>query len=87
MAGKQKNEVSDLLRRLNSADAGPAWVEFLDRYAQLIMNTASQIEYEQDGVNDCFLFVCEKLNDNGFRRLLKFNARGSAKFRTWLTTK
>lgn len=65
-------------------DAGPAWVEFLDRHAQLIMNTANQFEYEQDRINECFLFVCEKLNDDGFRRLLNFNPRGVAKFRTWL---
>jgi RNA polymerase sigma factor (sigma-70 family) len=67
-------------------DAGPAWVEFLDRHSQLIMNTANQFEYEQNRINDCFLFVCEKLNDDGFRRLLNFNTRGTAKFHTWLGT-
>jgi RNA polymerase sigma factor (sigma-70 family) len=50
------------------------------------MNTANQFEYEQDRINDCFLFVCEKLNDDGFRRLLNFNTRGTANFRTWLGT-
>ena len=67
---------ANLLRRLKSADTGPAWVEFLDLYAPLIMQAASQFEYEQDRVNDCFLYVCEQLNDNDFRRLLKFNAAG-----------
>jgi RNA polymerase sigma factor (sigma-70 family) len=84
MKGEQEHNISDLLHRLNSADAGSAWAEFIDRYAQLIMNTATQIEFEQDRVNDCFLYVCEKLNDEGFRRLLKFNTRGAAKFSTWL---
>jgi len=73
-----------LLRRLSSTDAGPAWVEFLERYGALIMSTASQFEYERDRVNECFLYVCEQLNDDGFRRLLKFNAAGKARFRTWL---
>lgn len=79
-----KKSIAGLLNRLSSVDAGPAWVEFLDRHAQLIMNTANQFEYEQDRINECFLFVCEKLNDDGFRRLLNFNPRGVAKFRTWL---
>ena len=85
-SSNSENAVAELLHRLSSPDAGPAWVEFLDRYAQLIMNTASQIEYEQDRINECFLYVCEKLNDDGFRRLLNFNTRGAAKFRTWLGT-
>jgi len=78
--------IAELLHRLSSVDAGPAWVEFLDRHAQLIMNTANQFEYQQDRVDECFIFVCEKLNDDGFRRLLNFNTTGTAKFRTWLGT-
>lgn len=83
---ESNSDVGKLLRRLRGADAGPAWVEFLDRYAQLIMNTAGQIEFGQDRIQDCFLFVCEKLCENGFRRLLSFNTSGNARFRTWLTT-
>ena len=86
MTDEQRHHISDLLRRLSSADAGAAWVEFLDRYAQVIMNTAGHFEYEQDRINECFLYACEKLNDDGFRRLLKFNTGGTAKFRTWLGT-
>ena len=78
--------IEDVLRRLRSSDAGPAWVEFLDRYAQLIINVAAQIEFEQDRIDDCFLYVCEKLNEDGFRRLLKFNTGGKARFGTWLST-
>ncbi len=81
-----EHSISELLHRLSSVDAGPAWVEFLDRYAQLIMNTANQFEYEREQINECFIYVCEKLNDNGFRRLLNFNTRGAAKFSTWLGT-
>lgn len=79
-----KKATADLLRRLRSADAGAAWVEFLDLYAPLIMNTAGQFEYEQDRISECFLYACAQLNDNGFRRLLKFNTAGEAAFRTWL---
>jgi len=79
-----KYSITGLLHQLSSVDAGPAWVAFLDRYSQLIMNVVNQFEYEQDRINECFLFVCEQLNDDGFKRLLKFNTRGTAKFRTWL---
>lgn len=79
-----KRSTANLLRRLRSADAGAAWVEFLDRYAPLIMHTAGQFEYEQDRINECFLYACEQLNDDGFRRLLKFNTAGRAQFHTWL---
>jgi RNA polymerase sigma factor (sigma-70 family) len=73
-----------LLRGLRSADPGPFWAEFLDRYAQLIMSVADQFEYEHSRISDCFVYVCEQLNDDGFRRLLKFNSAGKARFRTWL---
>ncbi len=79
-----KRATANLLRRLTSTDAGVAWVEFLELYAPLIMSTASQFEYEQGRVHDCFLYVCEQLNDNGFRRLLKFDTTGKASFHTWL---
>ena len=74
----------DLLRRLSSNDPGPAWVEFIDRYSAVIMQTASQFDRRQNRSNECFLYVCEQLYEDGFRRLLKFNTRGKANFKTWL---
>ena len=81
---QERRTTANLLHRLSSAEAGGAWVEFLELYAPLIMNLASQFEYEQDRINECFLYVCEQLNDAGFRRLLKFDTAGRATFRTWL---
>ena len=78
--------IEEILRRLKSADAGAAWSEFLDRYAGLIMKTAGQFEYEQVRVNDCFMYVCEKLSDNGFKRLLSYRSRREVDFRSWLIT-
>ena len=74
-----------LLHRLNSSDAGTAWAEFIDRFSPLIMHAVRQFEFEQDRANDCYLFVFERLSDNGFRRLLKFDTSGKARFSTWLT--
>lgn len=83
--GDLETATHDLLHRLNSADGGPAWAEFLDLYSPLIIKVANQFDYERDAVSDCFVYVCEKLVDDGFRRLLKFNTRGKASFSTWLS--
>lgn len=81
-----EQSVEDILRRLNSPDAGPAWAQFLDIYSGLIMKMASQFEYREDRSNECFLFVCEKLVDGGFRRLLKYDTSSPCTFRSWLGT-
>ena len=86
MTDEQKHNISSLLHRLNSTGAGPAWAEFVDHYAPIIMSMVNQFEYGQDRSGECFLYVCEKLSDDGFGRLLKFNTRGQASFRTWLGT-
>jgi len=84
MTGKQNYNISDLLHRLNSAGAGAAWAEFVDRYTPRIINIVCQFEYSQNRGNECYLYVCEKLCDHQFRRLQKFNAKGKANFNTWL---
>jgi RNA polymerase sigma factor (sigma-70 family) len=58
----------------------------MDAYAGLIMRTVVQFEYEQDRGNDCFLYVCEKLYEDQFRRLLTFNTASKSSFSSWLST-
>ncbi|MDX1555371.1 MAG: sigma-70 family RNA polymerase sigma factor [Xanthomonadales bacterium] len=77
-------DIEALLHRLNTAEAGAAWAEFIDRFSPLIIRAVRQFEFQQDRANDCYLYVCEHLCDNGFRRLLRFNTRGKAQFATWL---
>ena len=88
VSGKNLSEKSDvsLLSQLKSPDAWNAWTEILNRHASLIMKTASQFEYQQDRKSDCFLFVSEKLSEDGFKRLLKYDPGRNASFRTWLIT-
>lgn len=81
----EKSDVS-LLNQLKTSDAWPAWTELLNRYASLIMRTASQFENQQNRNNDCFLFVSEKLSEDGFKRLQKYDSVRNASFRTWLIT-
>ena len=48
------------------------------------MHIASRGEYHREQLNDCYLFVCEKLCENNFHRLVSYKAEGSASFRSWL---
>jgi RNA polymerase sigma factor (sigma-70 family) len=42
------------------------------------------LESEHDSIADCYLFVCEQLSRNQFRRLGQFKPEGKASFATWL---
>lgn len=78
------SSINELLARLNSPARSKAWKQFLDSYAPTIMHVASQYEHDRGRLNDCFLYICGKLSDNGFHRLLSYQKEGSARFRSWL---
>lgn len=48
------------------------------------MQAARQFANGSETASDCFLFVCEGLSDDGFRRLRSFRRDGPARFQTWL---
>ena len=70
---------------LAGANPDIAWRRFLDQYAGKIMGIARQYESAPDLAQDCFLHVCEKLSEHGFRRLRWYDAARGADFGTWLT--
>jgi RNA polymerase sigma factor (sigma-70 family) len=74
----------ELLARLRSSDRDEAWKQFLEIYSPLIMHIASLYEFHRDSLDDCYLFICEKLSDNNFSRLLSYLPQGPASFRSWL---
>lgn len=84
MVERPEQSIEEVLHRLKTRGAGTAWKDFLNRYSPLIMHIAAQYEYDGDQRQDCYLFICEKLSDNGFRRLLRYQPEGSASFRGWL---
>lgn len=73
-----------ILQQLREGNAHDAWSEFIDEYAPVIFDVVRRLEPDPDGVADCFQFVCERLCEARFRRLLKFTPGGPAKFSTWL---
>lgn len=76
--------IKDLLAGLTSPDPSAAWSEFLRRYAATILKIVRRYESDPQRANECFDDVCRALNDDRFRRVLKFRANGPASFRTWL---
>jgi RNA polymerase sigma factor (sigma-70 family) len=69
---------------LRSNRSHEAWAEFLCQYSPLIFETCQHSTSDADQAADCFLFVCEQLSRNNFRRLLRFRLAGPASFSTWL---
>jgi RNA polymerase sigma factor (sigma-70 family) len=74
----------DLLGDLRSADPREGWARFLQHYSPLVLDVIHRFEREPDAVGDCYIFVCEHLSRDGFRRLLRFRPNGPARFSTWL---
>jgi len=74
-----------ILAELRSPRCNEAWKKFLRQYSSIIMQIAKRYEYGQDRCQDCYLFICEKLSDNNFHRLLNYRPEGSASFRSWLS--
>ena len=70
------------LRRESSAAAG--WSAFLERYSGLMLQVARRSAIDNDEAHDRYLYACERLAENGFKRLLKFHRGGEAEFSAWL---
>ena len=73
-----------LLAGLRSDEAQEAWSSFLKGYSDLIYGIIRMFARDPDQAADCFLFVCTKLSEKNYRRLLAFRVDGKASFQTWL---
>ncbi|MFY9558659.1 MAG: sigma-70 family RNA polymerase sigma factor [Terriglobales bacterium] len=77
-------EIATILQGLRSRRAQDAWAEFLHVYSPSILQVAQLSSGDPDAAADCFLFACERLSRDNFRRLLRFRPEGPATFTTWL---
>ena len=73
-----------ILEELRSRQSREAWAEFLRQYSPLVFQTCQFSTSDGEQAADCFLFACEQLSRNHFRRLLRFRPEGAASFPTWL---
>lgn len=76
--------IADLLEDLRSQSACNAWMEFLESYGPVLYQAARTYTPSQNAASDCYVYICEHLAHNRFKRLLKFNPKGRASFTTWL---
>jgi RNA polymerase sigma factor (sigma-70 family) len=76
--------VGGILRQLRSRDPRAAWAGFLDAYSPLLLDVVRFFERDEDAAGDCYLFICEQLCRDRFRRLRRFRTDGPASFTTWL---
>jgi len=79
-----ERKIRSLLNGLCSQGSQEAWEQFLQEYTQTILQVIHFSERDPDHISDCFVFVCEQLSRNAFRRLRKFRPDGAATFSTWL---
>ncbi|MBI1939915.1 MAG: sigma-70 family RNA polymerase sigma factor [Acidobacteria bacterium] len=80
----ESEEIARILGELKSERATEAWAEFLQASSPLILHVIQSFQRDADSVADCYLYICEQLCRNNFRRLLRFRLDGSASFATWL---
>jgi RNA polymerase sigma factor (sigma-70 family) len=52
----------------------------------VVLSVIRQYQRDPQCINDAFLFVCEKLIDNQFRRLRRYTPASDASFDSWLRT-
>ncbi len=76
--------IATLQEGFRSSNSSAAWELFLSEYSSVLYQAARTHSHDEDGAADCFLYLCERLAENNFRRLLKFKPAGTAKFTTWL---
>ncbi len=69
---------------MSARNADETWRTFLDEQASLILQVVHIFERDEDQVQDCFLFVCERLRRDDMRRIHRFREAGTASFATWL---
>jgi RNA polymerase sigma factor (sigma-70 family) len=76
--------ITSIFKGLRSSRSREVWAEFLRQYSPVIFQTCQYSTSDADQAADCFLFACEQLRRNNFRRLLRFRLEGLAGFPTWL---
>ena len=79
-----ESQIPHLLEQLGSRQPAQGWRDFLEAYSPLIFQVVRLAGLDADQASNCFLFVCEQLSRDSFRRLRRFRPGGPASFSTWL---
>ncbi len=83
MAELPRDELRGLLLRLRAGDED-SWIEFIERYAPLILQAARGLERDRDAAADAFVFACERLRERRCARLSAYDCDRQGSFDNWL---
>ena len=76
--------IAALREALQSAEHECAWTKFLKEFSPVILQMVRRSIWDADLASDCFVFVCERLHEHKYRRLLRFRPDSGVRFETWL---
>lgn len=82
--GDEGGDVLTLLRQLGTDESDRAWRSFVEAYGAILFQVVHHLERDPESARDCFIYVCEQLVADRFRRLKKYSASEAATFATWL---
>jgi len=66
------------------SDGERAWAAFVRAYSASILRTAKRLGGDHDAAMDRYVYVLERLREDGYRRLRTY-VPGRCRFTTWLT--
>lgn len=78
------DDILGLLGELSGDDAQSAWALWLERYSPVVLQAVRRCIWDTELSADCFVFVCERLHDDRYRRLRQFRPGAGTSFETWL---
>ena len=76
-------QIAAIQQQLRTARAGEAWQEFLSEYSPLVLQAVQYCVWDAERAADCFVFVCEKLRERNYRRLLQYRPAAPTNFVSW----
>ncbi len=82
--GTSGGDIAAQLAALRGPRPDAAWKRFLEGYLPQIQHVVRQRQYDAQMAEDCILFVCEHLSDDGFYRLQQYDPDRGVPFRGWL---
>jgi len=78
---------SELARLLSAASVESregAWRAFVVRHSRLLLKVSHETARGYDGAMDHYAYILERLREDEFRRLRRYEPDGRTKFTTWL---
>jgi RNA polymerase sigma factor (sigma-70 family) len=77
--------LSQLLHAPDSSSQEAAWEDLIARHTRLLLAVSRSFNGGHDEVMERYTYILDKLRDENFRRLRKFDDSSGARFSTWLT--